>query len=93
MTSQWCKTANALRDRGERDWADLFSPFCVLLLLSYKITVTIVDIIGNRSIKEILPVGFRSEVSRLPEPQGRSALANFITQGVSAVPVTNDSLS
>lgn len=39
-------------------------------------------------------MGFPPEVTRLPEPhQGRSALANFITQGVRVVPVTNDSLS
>lgn len=34
MTSEWCKTANLLWDPTERDWADLVSPFGVLLLLS-----------------------------------------------------------
>lgn len=45
-------------------------------------------------VRQILLVGFPSEATRPAEPHWeRSALANFIPQGVSAVPVTNDSLS
>lgn len=54
---------------------------------------------GRSSIKvcqgrEIFPAGFPPEVTCVPEPhQGRRASANFITQGVRVVPVTNHFLS
>lgn len=61
------------------------------------VVVTLVGVKNSSAVcqmKELLPVGFPSEGTQLAESLlGRGALANFITQGVRAVPVTNDSLS